>query len=249
MSDSPLISVITAVYNGARHLERAIESVALQDFDGVEHVVIDGGSTDGSVDIARKHEDRLGYYVSEPDEGIADAFNKGIVASRGKVILFLGADDCLHDDTVMSKVAEEMSRMKAPYFFYGDVNYVYEKSAKRIHRNYNFRKYCRYSCLPHQAMFLDRSFFDKYGMFDTDYRIAMDYEHTARFIRDIQPLHIDILVADMRRTGISTNQIQAHDEMDRARIQHGLASYPSIIISRMLLRAKMAVAGLTGVDW
>ena len=245
----PLISIITAVRNGKEHIEQVIQSVAGQDFHDFEHLIIDGGSTDGTVEIIQKHLNGIAYHVSEADKGISDAFNKGVLAARGSVILFLGSDDYLHDNSVLSRVASEMKNLKKPYFFYGNLNYVYENTLKTIRRNYNYRKFRRYDCLPHQAMFLDRFFFDRYGLFDLNYKYAMDYEHTARFIRDYQPEYIDVMISGMRRHGVSSRPIEAHDEMDRVRIEYGLASRFDIAVSRAVLHVKMVVARLFNLNW
>lgn len=245
----PLISIITAVKNGQEHIEQTIQSVAGQTFTDFEHIVIDGGSTDGTTEIIRRYEKKIAHYVSEPDRGISDAFNKGVLASRGSVILFLGSDDYLHDRTVLYRISTAMRDLRKPFFFYGDVNYIYENWTKLIHRNYTFKKFCRYDCLPHQAMFLDRYFFDRYGLFDLNYRYAMDYEHTARFIREYQPEYVDILISGMRRRGVSSQPVQAHEEMDGIRLKHGLASRFGIALSRTVLHGKMGIARLFNLNW
>lgn len=245
----PLISIITAVRNGRAHIEQTIESVLKQDFPEIEHIIIDGASTDGTQDVIRKYEKRIAYFISETDRGISDAFNKGVLASRGSALLFLGSDDYLHDSTVLSQVACAMKVLKKPYFFYGDVNYTYANGVKRIRQNYSFKKFCRYDCLPHQAMFLDRFFFDRYGLFDLNYRYAMDYEHTARFIREYQPEYVDILISGMRRSGVSSQPLQAHGEMDRIRLKHGLANPLDLVLSNSVLHAKILAAKLFKLNW
>ncbi len=246
---SPLFSIITAVFNGASHLEDALDSVARQSFRDREHIVVDGGSTDGSVEIIRRRADSLSHWVSEADRGIADAFNKGVRAASGRILLFLGADDMLHDDRVLESVAAGLPSLKQPYFFYGDANYIYQDRIRRIRQNYSLEKFRRYGCIPHQAMFLDREFFDRYGLFDVEYRRAMDYEHTARFIRDREPEYLDRLVADMRRYGVSSSPLPAHAEMDRARLKHGLATRAEVVRDHLILRAKLAVQKTLRLDW
>jgi glycosyltransferase involved in cell wall biosynthesis len=245
----PLISVITAVKNGAACLESAMSSVEGQYFRDFEYIVIDGGSEDGTVEIIERHKEAMAYWVSEPDKGIADAFNKGVLASRGSVLLFMGSDDCLKDNAVLGQVEEAMKDLKKPYFFYGDIDYVYAKQVRRIEKNYSCQKFRSYSCIPHQAMFLDRFFFEKYGLFDCGYKIAMDYEHTARFIREHRPEHVAIVVAEMRRYGVSSNPLAAHREMDRVRLKHGLASRFEVRLSQAVLRMKLAVAKVFHRDW
>src|SRR6478609_6660381 len=113
----PTVSVITVVLNGAETLERALQSVLEQDFDDVEYVVIDGGSTDGSIEIIRKYEARIGYWRSEPDKGLYDAMNKAVQAARGRWLLFLGADDVLVGR--LSEIVPHLTDERTVY--YGDV--------------------------------------------------------------------------------------------------------------------------------
>lgn len=98
-------------------------------------------------------------------------------------------------------------------------------------------------------MFLDRWFFNKFGLFDLSYRRAMDYEHIGRFIKEFQPEYIDLIVADMRREGVSSDPLKAHEEMDRARLKHGLASNLDVMLSGILLRCKLLIARCLGLNW
>jgi len=245
----PLFSIITASWNSAAHIEESLRSVEAQTFRDFEHVVIDGGSTDGTTDILHRHAAALSLWVSERDEGISDAFNKGVMASKGRLLFFLGSDDCLADERVLDRVAGAMRAFREPYFFYGDINYVYHRHVRRIHRNYTYRRFCRYSCIPHQAMFLDRAFFDAHGLFSIDYRRAMDYEHTARFIKEREPEYMDIVVSSMRRYGAASDPWLAHAEMDAVRLKYGLASRPAILATRVILLGKMLVSRCFRLDW
>src|SRR6056297_2583422 len=102
----PLISIITPVLNDARYLEQTIQSVITQDYDNIEYIIIDGGSTDGTVDIIKKYEDSIAYWVSEPDEGIYDAQNKGVFKATGEYFAVLNSGDYYASTDVVSKVAE-----------------------------------------------------------------------------------------------------------------------------------------------
>ena len=102
------ITIITAVYNALDTLEQAILSVLEQTYPNIEYIIIDGGSTDGSVELIKKYSSRIYYWVSEPDRGIYNAFNKGIYKSTGDYVYFLGADDCLFSKDIISKVVEEL---------------------------------------------------------------------------------------------------------------------------------------------
>lgn len=243
------ISVIIATMNCADCLTGAIDSVFAQQQAGYECIVIDGGSTDATVKIIRQQEHRLSHWVSEPDSGIAEAFNKGIKLSSGRLLFFLGADDVLHDDMVFHDILSSLAQFEEPYFFYGDLFYVYHQKQKLIHRNFNEQKNRRYNCMPHQAMFLDRWFFETYGLFDETYRYAMDYEHISRFIDDYHPRYIDRIIACMHRFGHSSNVLLTHAEMDRVRLAKGWATERQVRRGHLLLRMKLILAQTLGLRW
>ncbi len=245
----PVISVIIATMDCANCLLDALDSLRSQKGVDFECIVIDGGSTDGTVDVIKSNEDIITHWVSEPDEGIADAFNKGVRLATGSLVYFLGADDILHDENVFKDVVKEMSAFEKPYFFYGDILYSYKKGSKLIHKNFSDRKFRKYNCIPHQAMFLDRTFFQKYGLFDTDYRYAMDYEHISRFINFRRPEFVNRVIAEMRRYGRSSEVLPSHWEMDRVRLARGYATRGQLVLDNMVLKAKILIARLFRVGW
>ena len=126
MDKRPLVSIVTVVYNGEKHLEESIKSVINQTYDNVEYIIIDGGSTDGTVDIIKKYEDKIDYWVSEKDGGIYDAMNKGIVISHGKIIGIVNADDLIYPDT-LAKVSQAFKNDEV-MFTYGQVDLAGENS-------------------------------------------------------------------------------------------------------------------------
>jgi glycosyltransferase involved in cell wall biosynthesis len=165
--ESPLISIITVVLNGASTLERAIQSVTNQDFADLEYVIIDGGSTDGSLDIIRAHESDIGYWCSEPDAGLYDAMNKGIRASRGRWLLFLGADDVLVADLrgIAALLRDERT------IYYGD---VYMRRRQVVYDG-PFSVYkIMLKNICQQAIFYPRGVFDKHS-FNTRYKLWADH--------------------------------------------------------------------------
>ena len=246
---TPVISIIIATMNCVDCLPDALDSIRCQKGVDFECIVIDGGSTDGTVEVIKSNENLLTYWVSEPDEGIADAFNKGVRLVTGSLVYFLGADDILHDENVFRDVIKELPTFEKPYFFYGNILYSYKKSSKLIHKNFSARKFRKYNCIPHQAMFLDRTFFQKYGLFDTDYRYAMDYEHISRFIDSRRPEFINRVIAEMKRYGRSSEVLPAHTEMDRVRLSKGYATRKKILIDHLFLKVKTVVARLVRLNW
>src|SRR5690349_11081866 len=105
IKQQPLVSIITIVYNGEKHLEQTIQSVLSQTYSNIEYIIIDGGSVDNSISIIKKYNNRLAYWISEKDSGISDAFNKGIAKARGEIIGLINADDWYETDAVEKVVA------------------------------------------------------------------------------------------------------------------------------------------------
>jgi glycosyl transferase family 2 len=167
IGSSPLISVVTVVLNGAETLERAIQSVASQGFPDLDYVIIDGGSTDGSLDIIRRYEVRLGYWCSEPDKGLYDAMNKGVRAAKGRWIFFLGADDELV--ARLADIAPMLIDERTIY--YGD---VYMPRRQQVYDGAFSAYKIMLKNICQQAIFYPRRAFE-WRSFDTRYRLWADH--------------------------------------------------------------------------
>ncbi len=176
--DKPLISIITVVFNGERFLEDTIKSVINQKYDNVEYVIIDGASTDRTVDIIKKFESQIDYWVSEKDEGIYDAMNKGIKLTQGDLIGLINADDYYLLDTV-SDIVSSIS-FKSADIVYGDMDLIAREGAEILqHRRASHKKLIYGMSLNHPATFVRRVLYTKEG-FDTTYRLAADYDFLLR---------------------------------------------------------------------
>lgn len=241
-------SILTATLNAGEGLKQTLESLRAQTCKDFEWVVADGGSKDHTVQMLREEKAVKVRWVSEPDQGISDAFNKCIQMATGQWVLFLGAGDRLASEDVLAN-ALEFCRTEQTRFFYGDVVYDYGDKRRLVHKNYSWSRFKTYSCIPHQAMFLDRRVFAEYGLFDLTYRTCMDYEHTARFIRKISPDYFERVVAVMPRTGVSANPIRTHREMNRVRIQHDLASRFTILLNWIPILVRWLYIRATGKGW
>lgn len=166
-SDKPLISIITVVYNGEQYLEQAIQSVVNQTYDNVEYIIIDGGSTDATLDIIKKYDGVIDYWISELDNGVYDAMNKGIKLFQGDYVLFMGCDDSLYD--VLHKVVGLFNKKSLSY--YGSV--VLSKNNKKYDgRFYSLKLFLKN--IPHQAIFYSRLVFDEFD-FNVKYVAVADY--------------------------------------------------------------------------
>ena len=179
---SPLLTVITVTYNAAEFLEGTMESVLAQSESGIEYLLIDGGSRDGTVDIIRKYEDRLAPWISEPDEGIFNAMNKGIGRARGRWINFMNAGDSFHDaDAVRDMgLAERSSRC----LVYGD---TFEHGAVNRAKPLSVLKHGDIMAV-HQSMFFNREMLGDRLLHDESYKFYGDYEVVLRLYREFPEL-------------------------------------------------------------
>lgn len=175
-SDRPLISVITPVFNGSEHLESSILSVVSQNCNDVEYIIIDGGSTDRTLEIIRNHESSIDYWVSESDQGIYDAMNKGIRLARGRWLCFLGSDDTLCDS--LRAVAPYLQDERTVY--YGNV--FMTRSKRAYDGAFGAWKLSRRN-ICQQAIFYPRALFEL-RQFDTRYRLLADWEFNIRAYSD-----------------------------------------------------------------
>lgn len=209
----PLISVITASYNRSGVILGALQSVAAQGYPEVEQVVVDGGSSDGTVEIVRGFPGRRMKFLSEPDSGIYDALNKGIGMATGEVIGLVHSDDLLAGDTVLQSVADAFAD-PALDLVYGDLEYVSRRDTSRVVRRWEAGAFSRSKLRrgwmpPHPTVFARRRVFDRLGTYDTSYRIAADYEALLRFLTAdwVQVAYIPRVMVKMRTGGASNGSV------------------------------------------
>lgn len=173
----PKISIITVCYNSVQTLEQTIQSVVNQTYNNIEYIIIDGGSVDGTQSIIKKYENKIAYWVSEPDSGIYDAMNKGINQATGDYLQFLGSDDCLISSNIIEKVVAILLTDKDIDILSGSVWIVDEKlHLQKLYSN-QFTKNDVYNgyVIPHQGIFTRRNLLQKLK-FDTSYNIVGDYD-------------------------------------------------------------------------
>lgn len=203
INTSPLISVITVVKNRETYLTQCIESVICQTYQNFEYIIIDGQSTDGTLNIIKKYEQYLSKWISESDTGIAEAMNKGLTHAKGKFILFLHADDYLIDENAFERVKnfinESIDILACSIFFETEQQRYYRRS------QWNAGMYLK-NKIFHQGVLCNYSVFEKLGNFDPHFKIAMDYDFFLRayYNREIKVKIIDDVLTVMRNTGISS---------------------------------------------
>jgi len=207
------ISIVTAVFNRAATVGQALASVRSQSWPEVEHVVIDGGSTDGTVPILQRHRDQLAVLVSEPDQGIYDALNKGLARATGDVIGLMHSDDFFADDRVLERVAAAFADPLVDAV-YGDLDYVAKDDASRIVRRWRSSAYlpsnlARGWMPPHPTLYLRRGVIERWGGFDTRYQIAADYDAILRYFGQgqIRAAYIPHVMVKMRVGGESNRSL------------------------------------------
>lgn len=201
----PKISIITVVFNGAKTLEQTIVSVINQTYKNIEYIIIDGGSTDGTVDIIKQYEDRIAYWVSEPDKGIYDAMNKGIDVATGDIIGIINSDDYYDSNTVEYVVGG--FQISNADIVHGNIILVLpdgcvyaEYSPPKVIKNLIWHDMAFY----HPTCFVKKSIYKKYGAFSNSYKIAADYELLLKFyLNGVCFFYLEKDVAYFRLAGIS----------------------------------------------
>jgi glycosyltransferase involved in cell wall biosynthesis len=227
---APLISIIVAVFNGVKTLQQCIDSVAKQTYPNKELIIIDGGSNDGTVDLLRANQEQISYWISEPDSGIYNAWNKGLTQAQGEWICFLGADDFFWDLQVLVQISTHLEKLPASiHVAYGqsmlvnaDCNNLYSVGEpwEKIKA-----RFMQVMCINHQGVMHRRSLFEQYGKFDESFQITGDYELLLRELKTSDAFFIpDIIIVAMRQGGISSkpdSTLLAMRELRRAQRMHG----------------------------
>lgn len=207
----PLISVIVAVYNGDKTLQQCIDSFAVQTYVNKELIIIDGGSKDATVDVLKANQAKIAYWVSEPDHGIYNAWNKGLAQAHGEWICFLGADDYFWDALVLERVAAQLAMVPSGIrVAYGRIMLVSPTGSNLFSVGEPWREVKRHfqqvMCIPHQGVMHRRSLFEQRGQFDESYQICGDYELLLRELTMVDAFFIpDIILVAMRQGGVSSD--------------------------------------------
>jgi glycosyltransferase len=207
------ISIITAVYNRVDTISRAIKSVRSQTFCNVEHVIQDGNSTDGTLQVVQQFSNISTKLISKPDTGIYDAINRGIVRSSGDIVGLMHSDDFFAHDSVLEMVADAFSDPNIDGV-YGDLQYVASNNPTRVIRHWRSGAYepskLRYGWMPpHPTLYLRRQVFDHWGLYDINFRIASDYDAMLRYLvkGQIKLAYIPEVLVKMRVGGESNRSL------------------------------------------
>lgn len=206
-------TIITVSYNAADTIESTINSVLSQDYNDIEYIVIDGNSSDGTLDIIKKYDSKITKWISEKDKGIYDAMNKGIQFATGDIIGILNADDLYASSTVISKIVNKFIYTNSDAV-YGDLKYVLKNDINKTIRfwksgEYKEGKFLKGWMPPHPTFFVKKDLYDQYGLYRIDMPSAADYELMLRLIHKykIKVAYLPELITFMREGGVSNNSL------------------------------------------
>lgn len=226
MNTSPLVSIITVTYNAKNYLEQTIQSVIAQTYPNIEYIIIDGGSTDGTIDVIKKYDNHIAHWVSEPDRGIYDAMNKGIRLAHGKLIGMVNASDYYEPNTVQ-RVIEAYQAKPNVGIFHGNINMLNEDGSffKRKVADTNLQHLETGFSIFHPTFFVAKRVYDTMGLYDTTFRLAADYDFALRCWKaGTEFYHIDSVLSNFRVGGATNQQRQKSlAESKRALINNGIS--------------------------
>jgi glycosyltransferase involved in cell wall biosynthesis len=226
LQDKPLITIITITLNSEKYLEQTILSVLNQPYENVEYIVIDGGSTDGTVEIIKKYDNFIDYWISEKDKGVSNAFNKGIVFATGDIIGLINSDDWYEPET-FNKVTEVFENDKSIGLIHGDLSFW--KDARFLFTLFpheNPERLWKEMIYNHPTCFVSLETYKKHGFFDETLKLAMDYDLILRFyVKGVKFKYVNDVLANLRLEGLSDKQaIQSFREVLASSIHYGYSS-------------------------
>jgi len=204
-TDKPLITIITATYNAARYLPITIQSIRQLTYGNVEWLIVDGGSTDGTIELILQHSDLIDYWVSEPDNGIYDAWNKGISLASGNWIAFLGAGDAYRPHALTAYVNAINVSSELPELISSKVTFINSEGLTlRVWGSaFKWPEFKKYMNVAHVGALHHKGLFKEHGYFDTSYSSSSDYEILMRCGAKLKTLYLDLITAEMLVGGIS----------------------------------------------
>ena len=237
MADAPpLVSIITVVFNGERTIEQTIKSVLGQDYPNIQYIIIDGASTDGTMAVVEKYRDQITAILSEEDEGIYDAMNKGIGLAGGELIGMINSDDW-YEENIISRVVEQYLRHGDNCVYHGRLRIVDQHGKQTGTQNpvVGSRFFMRVDCsVCHPTTFIPRRLYEQYGTYDTAFEITADYDLLLRlYLQGVEFVFLDAFISNFRVGGLSwgelddkkvgKNHLRSEYQAHRTRMKNGFS--------------------------
>jgi len=243
------VSIITAAYNSAATIEDTVKSVLAQTYADIEYIVVDGGSTDGTQDIVRRYESTFGKkmkWMSEKDQGIYDAMNKGIQMAGGDVVGILNSDDYFTSNDVIERMVMAFDDTSLDAL-YGDIHFIHDGQPDKCVRYYSSRhfhpRWLRFGFMPaHPSFYCRREVYEKAGLYKTDYAIGSDYEMMVRLflVHHIRARYIPMDFVTMRTGGASTRNVKSRFQLIKDDVrgcrENGIYTNPLMICVKFLYK-------------
>ena len=201
MNNKPLISIVTVTFNAESYIEETIKSIIEQSYPNIEYIIIDGKSTDGTVGIIKKYEHKITYWISEPDNGIYDAMNKGFKLANGDFIIFMNSGDIFYSKHVLNQSIQHFTSLECIY--YGNVYFKYENNKLIFYGNeFNHKRLIKEN-ICHQSIFYPKTIY-KNNKYNLKYKLLADWEYNIRHFNKIKFQYIPVIIAIYDTCGISS---------------------------------------------
>ncbi|MDZ7662818.1 glycosyltransferase family 2 protein [Thiohalophilus sp.] len=242
------VSIITVCFNSASTIRDTIESVRSQNYPDIEYIIIDGGSTDGTLEIVKEYDDSVSVLISEPDQGIYDAMNKGIRAASGDFVGLLNSDDILFSQETISELADFLSSRPDIDAVFGDLVYVDRNNVNQVTRYYSSKNFSPWQIrfgliFPHPTLYVRPEVFRKLGLYKLNYRVAADFEMMARIIMSgVSYARNPRIMVKMSEGGISSTGFwwRIHQNMEIVRACRKNGIYTNIFLVMLKIPFKLA---------
>lgn len=230
------VSIVTVCFNSVETIRDTIESVLAQDYDNIEYIIVDGASTDGTLDVIEQYKNNIAYVISELDDGIYDAMNKGIALASGDVVGILNSDDFFSSKSSVSSLMCGFE--KGADAVYADLVYVDKNEESKLSRLYSSAKFSKWKIrfgfmVPHPTFYAKRELFSKFGNYKLNYRVAADFELMTRFFNaQVKTKRVNEIVIAMREGGISSSGLKwrFHQNLEIVRACRENGIYTNILL-------------------
>ncbi len=240
------VSIITVSHNSVKTISDTIKSVLAQSYANIEYIIVDGSSTDGTIELITSFGNRISKFISEPDCGIYDAINKGIRLATGEIVGIVNSDDFFYSNDVIAKVAQSFCENNIDAVI-GDAQFVDPNQPSKIVRYYSSKNYSvgkfRYGFMPaHPSFYVKREFFEKLGYYKTDYKIGADFELLIRFlyINNLKFKYLEMPFLSMRMGGVSNKSLHSkyilNKEIYRACKENGIKTNYFFLYLKYLIK-------------